>query len=81
MPLAALASKLLTVPPSTGLCSSDAYNISGSLTSMPNTAVPLTLAGVSNRVTLLPTMRNWLGSLIDTFSGTGSCEAAAASWP
>ena len=35
----------------------------GSLTSMPNSAVPLTLAGVSSRLVRLPTMRNSLGIL------------------
>ena len=53
----------------------------GNFTSMPKTAVPLTLAGVSKRVTRVPTMRNWLGSFIAGFSGGVSLEAASASWP
>jgi len=48
---------------------------------MPNSAVPLVLAGVSSRRVRLPTMRKSPGSLSATFSGTGSFDASAASWP
>jgi len=53
----------------------------GSFTSMPNSAVPLILAGVSSRLVRLPTMVKSFGSFSATFSGTGSFEAAAASEP
>ena len=78
---AAAESTLFTVPPITGHCASEAYTMPGSFTSMPNSAVPLTLAGESRRLVRLPTMVKSFGSFNATFSGTGSCDAAAASEP
>jgi hypothetical protein len=53
----------------------------GSLTSMPNSAVPLTFMGVSRRRVRLPTMRKSFGSFSGGFSGTGMVAALAASSP
>ena len=53
----------------------------GSLTSMPNSAVPLIFAAVSSRLTGLPTYRESRCSLSFTSVGTGSLAAASASSP
>src|SRR5262245_63126327 len=49
MRLAAVASNDLTLPPNTGQRSMEAMNIPGTTTSMPYTAEPFTLIGVSRR--------------------------------
>ena len=48
---------------------------------MPYSAVPLVFAGVSSRRVRLPTIVKSFGSFSVTVSGTGSLDAAAASWP
>src|SRR2546427_587247 len=61
--------------------SMDAISIPGTLTSMPNCALPSTLPGVSRRLTRVPTSRKSLGSLSGTSVGTGRDAARAASVP
>ena len=51
---AATESSASTLPPSTGLCASAAYNSPGSLTSIPNSALPSTLLAESIRNRGLP---------------------------
>ena len=53
----------------------------GILTSMPNTALPSVLTGVSSRGTRVPMRRKSFGSLSGASSGTGSRAARAASFP
>ena len=74
-------SKLTGLPPITGHCTSAAYSMPGSFTSMPNSAVPFTLLGVSKRVTGLPTILNAAGSFSFGAFGGSSFEAASASSP
>jgi hypothetical protein len=49
------SSKLATLPPITGHCASAACSIPGSLTSMPNSVLPVILPAVSRRLSGLPT--------------------------
>ncbi len=51
---AARVDRLCALPPNTGLCAIAAYSIPGSFTSMPNSALPSTLPGVSSRACGLP---------------------------
>jgi hypothetical protein len=51
---AAVGSKLFTLPPATGHRSMDATSIPGTCTSIPKMARPVTLSGVSRRLTGLP---------------------------
>ncbi|MEJ0047500.1 MAG: hypothetical protein WDN04_16320 [Rhodospirillales bacterium] len=81
MALALVASKLTTLPPMTGHCASDAYSMPGSLTSIPNPAVPFTFHGVSRRLVALPMIFQSPGSLSFTSFGTGCFAAASASLP
>ena len=53
----------------------------GIIASMPNTALPFTLSGVSMRLAGVPISVKSFGSLSATFSGTGSFAAASASSP
>ena len=53
----------------------------GTFTSMPNTALPSVLPGVSSRATRVPSRRKSLGSLSGTSLGTGREAARAASAP
>ena len=53
----------------------------GIITSMPKTALPFTLSGVSMRLAGVPISVKSLGSLSATFSGVGSFAAASASSP
>ena len=78
---ALLSSTLASLPPKTGEMATVAIFMPGSLVSMPNTAVPLTLAGVSSRLAGVPMSLKSFGSLSATFSGTGSPAAFAASSP
>jgi len=79
--LALVASYDLSVPPNTGQRSIDATSMPGTFTSMPNTALPSTLAGVSSRGTRVPSRRKSFGSLRGGSFGTGSCAAFATSLP
>src|SRR5262245_5960034 len=79
--LAFVASKLAAFPPKTGQRAATANNIPGSFTSIPNTALPSTLPGVSRRLVALPISRNCDGSFKLTFDGGVSFEAASASAP
>ena len=54
---ALLSSSPATLPPTTGLAATVAIFIPGSRTSMPNCAVPFTLAGVSSRFAGVPIRR------------------------
>src|SRR5436853_574470 len=70
-----------SMPPNTGHRSIDAISISGTVTSIPNTALPSTLAGVSSRGARVPSRRKSLGSLSGASLGTGTWAARAASLP
>ncbi len=78
---ARVASKLATVPPKTGQRWTVPTSIPGTLTSMPNTALPVTLSGVSSRGVPLPINLNWSGVFSVGFWGTGSGAALSASSP
>src|SRR5690349_14791702 len=78
---ALVASYDLRVPPNTGQRSIDATSIPGTFTSMPKTALPSTLAGVSSRGTRVPSRRKPFGSLRGGSLGTGSVAALATSEP
>src|SRR5437762_10646889 len=69
------------MPPNTGHRSIDAISIPGTLTSIPNTALPSTFTGVSSRGVRVPSRRKSFGSLSGTSVGTGSLAARAASLP
>ena len=60
-----------TLPPKTGDACTVAIFMSGTLTSMPYIAVPLTLPETSSRFADVPMIRNSLGSLSLTSAGTG----------
>ena len=79
--LALLASNDFSVPPNTGQRSIEAMSMPGTFTSMPNTALPSTLAGVSSRGRRVPSRRKSLGSLRGGSFRTGSVAAFAASLP
>src|SRR6266700_704005 len=79
--LALVASYDLSVPPNTGQRSIDATSMPGTFTSMPNTALPSTLAGVSSRGTRVPSRRKSFASLRGGSFGTGSCAAVVTSLP
>ena len=81
MAFAAASSTDTIVAPGTGACTMTAVSSPGTLTSMPNPALPSTLAGVSMRVRPLPRIRKSFGSLRLGCCGTGSFEAAATSSP
>src|SRR2546427_5508224 len=81
MAFARSALKRFNRPPSTGDRSIEATSIPGILTSMPNSALPSTLLGVSSRVIRVPTSRKSLGSLSGASVGTGSAAAGVASVP
>ncbi len=69
------------LPPNTGDAATVATFMPGTFTSMPYTAVPLTLPATSSRLAGVPMMRKVLGSLSLTLVGTGSFAAASASSP
>ena len=79
--LALSALTRLTRPPSTGERSIEATSIPGTFTSIPKTALPSTLLGVSSRGTRLPIRWKSFGSLSGTSLGTASLAARVASFP
>ena len=60
-----------SLPPFTGVIARVPNFIPGTFTSMPNTAVPFTLDGVSRRLALVPISLNWLGFFSGMGCGTG----------
>src|SRR5262245_11115330 len=84
MPLivfALLSSTLASLPPNTGQAATKANFIPGTLTSMPNFAVPLTLSGASRRLADVPISLKSFGSLSGMLRGSGSAAALSASAP
>ena len=79
--LALLSSTLFRRPPNTGDCASVAIFTPGGRASMPNTALPLTFAGVSSRLAGVPISLKSSGRFSVTFSGTGRAAASRASAP
>src|SRR6266705_1517762 len=75
------ASTDFTLPPNTGHCAIAAYIIPGSCTSMPYTCLPITVSGMSTRLTDLPISFQSLGALSFTFFGGSSFAAAPATLP
>ena len=73
--------KLIGLPPITGHWAKAAYSMPGSLTSMPNSALPSTFDGVSRRFTGLPITLNAPGAFSCGDFGGCSFEAASASSP
>ena len=76
---AAASSSDFGLPPNTGEIAIAATFIPGSLVSMPNSARPLTLSGVSSRLAEVPIRVKSFGSFSATLSGAGTGRAAAAS--
>ena len=77
------ASKEASLPPNTGHSLMVAFSMPGSLRSAPYTCLPVTLSRVSRRFTGLPMTfhSDGLFSLIASFAGGVSLEAAAATLP
>ena len=69
---ALLSSTLASLPPNTGQAATVATFMPGTLTSMPNCAVPLTLSGASKRFADVPISLKSFGSLSGTSRGSGS---------
>ena len=69
------------MPPFTGEAATVPTAMPSTLTSMPNTAVPSTLDGVSSRRGEVPIRVNFAGSFSGTSTGIGSFAAASASAP
>src|SRR5258708_19714742 len=69
------------LPPKTGQADPAANVMPGRFTTMPYSALPLTLSAVSRRLAEVPTSLKSLGSLSATFSGTGNVAAVATSSP
>src|SRR5437879_9328160 len=78
---ALVASKRATLPPNTGQRAMTATSIPGTLTSIPNWALPSTLGGVSRRRTRVPRIFQSFGSLSGTSAGVGSAAAFSTSLP
>jgi len=78
---AAAESMLRAFAPKTGAWRTSAVSMPGRCTSIANTALPLTLAGVSRRFVGLPIRRKSFGSLSGTSAGGVSFAAASASSP
>jgi hypothetical protein len=76
--IAFAASNEATPAPTTGAILTAAYSMPGTRASMPNSALPLTLAGVSRRGTGWPIRRNSLGVLRRTSPGSMSAPTTAA---
>ena len=74
---------LTTLPPNTGHFSKMAYCIPGTVTSMPKSGLPVTMAWLSTPGMGVPMMVKSFGSLSVTVarSGGGSAAAAVASAP
>ncbi len=70
-----------SLPPITGHAATVAIFMPGTWMSIPNTAVPLTLDGVSSRRGLVPISLNWDASFNATLGGTGSSAARLANAP
>ncbi len=68
----------VTLPPKTGHFSKTAYFIPGTVTSMPNSGLPVTLPALSTPLTRVPMMRKSFGSLSATVLRSGGVSAAAA---
>jgi len=81
MPWTLAASKLFTLPPNTGESLIAALSMPGSLMSIPYTALPTTLSGVSSRFTPLPAIFQSFGSLSGISFGGSSLAAASATLP
>ena len=80
-PLTAFAlpsSRRASLPPNTGQAATVAILMPGILTSMPNSALPFTLSGLSRRLAGVPISVKSFGSLSATLSGTGSVAALSA---
>ena len=67
------------LPPNTGEMAIAATFIPGCFVSIPNSAWPLTLSGVSNRLAGVPIRVKSFGSFSTKLSGVGTGRAAAAS--
>ena len=70
-----------TFAPNTGGCATSAVCRFLRCTSSPKTALPFTFSIESRRRVGLPMSLKSLAGLSATFSGTGSLDAASASWP
>ena len=68
----------LNVPPNAGQVSSTAWSMPGSLTSMPNSGLPATMAGVSTPPTDCPMIWKFAGSFSLSVAGSGAGSFAAA---
>ncbi len=68
-------------PPTAGACTTTACCMPGTRTSMPYSAAPRVLAGMSTRGTDVPMMRSALCGVSVGAAGTGSFAAATASAP
>jgi hypothetical protein len=79
--LALRASNRATLPPNTGDRAIAAYFMPAIRTSIPYSALPFTLRGVSRRRCALPISEKFAGDFSGTFAGSGKAAAAAASEP
>jgi hypothetical protein len=69
------------VPANTGGRATTATSMPGTAASIPNVAVPVTLARLSRRRVGLPMILNCEGSLSGTSAGTGTVRALSTSCP
>lgn len=77
---AAAASKVRTLPPITGQRRTTAMRRPGSVTSMPNTALPSVFAAASRRVECLPSHLYFAGALSAGVSTGNHAAVPASSW-
>src|SRR5262249_35166921 len=81
MPCTLAASKLVSMPPNTGGSLIAAHTMPGTLRPRPQTCAPVTLGGVSSRLTGLPAIFQLFGSLSATSFGGSILAAASATLP
>ena len=78
---ALLSSTLASLPPNTGQAATVAIFMLGTLTSMPNSAAPLTLSGLSRRLAGVPISLKSFGFLSWTLRGSDRVAALSTKAP